>query len=328
MSTTMNILNHYFTSEGPGAAVAIIDPGYEPVIECFGMADIDRGIPIDAQTLFDLASVGKLITATLVLKLIENQRLSMDMPVAELLEEMSNQKSGRAVTIRDLLWHTSGLPDYLAEGKYTETDAVSLQSVLDRLGTWSMTAQPGLEFMYSNTNYLLLAEICSRVCGEPFESCLSTQLLEPFALEGMHTVTQDIQDLPAASGYVYCGSGLPTVEQTGWMIETLGDGGIYSSAESLARFMTLLFSDQIVSESTRRLMCTRGQTDDGTPFDYGCGIQLEGGDAASWYGHGGSWVGTTTLAGCYSPENRIVIILSNEEMAPVERLSWQLMRHA
>src|SRR5688500_5468517 len=107
------VLGSYFDACGPGAALGIARDGEAGLRACLGLADIGAGAPITPRTSFDLASVSKVFTGAAVMLLCERGRLRLDDPIARHLPGMG-EPDRRPVTIRDLLWHTSGLPDYLA----------------------------------------------------------------------------------------------------------------------------------------------------------------------------------------------------------------------
>ncbi|MEE4331810.1 MAG: serine hydrolase domain-containing protein, partial [Wenzhouxiangella sp.] len=104
--------------------------------------------------------------------------------------------------------------------------------------------------------------------------------------------------------------------------ETLGDGGLYSCLSDLLRWQSLFRAGEVLSRSTLERMKRPGRLDSGEEFEYGLGLQIErraGG--RSWWGHSGSWTQSAVMIGRYPEQQLSVIVLSNEFMAPVERIS-------
>lgn len=313
-------LEAYFDPAGPGVAVGIALDGRPVDIGCVGLADVESRTEITPQTLFDLASASKTFTAAAVLLLAAEGRLELRCPVRQCLEGWEDAPRARPVEVRDLLWHTSGLRDYLEQGMFTPPGEMSPEYVLTQLPDWSRKATPGIVHAYSNTNYFCLARIVESVTGERFAAFLASRLFTPFGLR----VTRVAGDGASrtARGYRPTASGLPRFVRC----ETLepgtdGDGGVVSTLDDLVRWHTLFWDGEIVGPDTVRRMCEPGTLDSGARFEYGFGLQVESHDGRLWCGHNGSWVESTVVIGRYVAERATVIVLSNEFMAPVERLA-------
>ncbi len=318
----MDLLQNYFPAHGPGAALAIVVDDAPPQVSCRGLADPDADIAIDPATVFDLASAAKPFTAAAIMTLVEDGRLSLTTPICDCLSFAPPAEKGRPATVRDLLQHTSGLPDYLAQGMHTPAEEMTLTSIVARTEAWSRSARPGRIFEYSNTNYALLAMIVEAVAGADFAEFVHKRLFAPHGLEDAFIGQAENRGKTVAKGFINGGYGLAAFEPIALDIDTVGDGGLYCSLRDLVRWQTLFWQGAIVNPASLAAMTAPGRLDSGEPFDYGLGLQVEtGADGARWIGHGGSWVGTTVLAGRYPAARASVIVLSNEHMAPVERIS-------
>ncbi len=319
------LAHYYFDPDGPGAALAVVKDGAAPMVECVGLADVEGGVPITPDTVFELGSASKTFTATAVLLAAERGRLDLSSPVGAYLPIWRNGVAGRPVTVADLLRHTSGLHDYLEAGPYqTPLDELRMASVLDRLPDWSHSAVPGLAFRYSNTNYVVLAHLLETVVGQPFAEFVADHLIRPFGLRSTAVDPERVTVVGrVACGYHNRGFGFPLVVPSNpCPCDTYGDGGMLSTLNDLLRWQSCFWESKILAESSLRLMRSRGQLDSGERFDYGLGLQVEKHDQDdAWYGHGGSWTDTTTLIGRYANARTTIIVLSNEFMAPVERIA-------
>lgn len=321
------MLRHYFNPDGPGAALAVAVEGEAPHIECCGLADIQQGIEITPDTVFDLASGSKTFTATGVMLLIEQGCLELTAPVGNYLPLIEKSKAHRPITIRDLLSHTSGLPDYLESGMYAAVDQVSPNYITSQLPVWSREARPGEAHNYCNTNYFVLSKVIESVTGLGFAEFIHSNLLNPFGLCSTFVLGAVKDATRVARGYRNPGYGLPLVTPSDeFELETLGDGGILSSLRDLIRWQSLFWNGEMVSKQSLTQMQTLGQLESGEHFEYGLGLQVEEREGGhTWCGHGGSWTSTTIMIGRYMKERTSVIVLSNEVMAPVERISQRAL---
>ena len=317
----MQILKHYFAPDGPGAALAVAADSETPLIECVGLANVEDRIAITAETPFELASASKWFTAAAILLLAERESLDLQAPLHAVLPQLEGDASHRPLTIRDLLWHTSGLVDYLHQGGYTPAEEMTKDYVLAQLPSWVAAAVPGREHQYSNTNYFCLARVVEAVAGSEFSEFVAANLVEPFGMSSTSVGAQGLNQ-SRALGYQNLGYGIPTFQQVPETpIDTDGDGGLVSSLNDLLKWQAAFWGGQILNDESLRRMQTPGTLDSGESFPYGMGLQIEkGGSAGCWHGHGGSWTNTTVLMGRYTNLKTTIILLSNEWMAPVERL--------
>mgnify|MGYP002624657817 CR=1 FL=1 len=322
MSARSSFLSPRFDPEGPGAALAVAVDGRPVQVECIGFADIAQQIPITPDTRFDLASVSKTFTAALLLRLAAAGRVDVNGPAADWLPALGRPASGRPITLRDLLAHTSGLPDYLADGMDTPPERTAVRSILDELPRWGAAARPGITHAYANTNYVLLAQVIEAVTGTPFTEACAKELFAPLGLA--HTAV--CPDPPAgtvAIGYVQDQYGVPRWDVSEPMpLETVGDGGVVSSLTDLLRWHEALWSGEAVPEPWWTRMRTPSRLDSGEPIPYGLALQVEQ-DAGgrTWVGHGGSWVCSTVLVGRYVEQRTTVLLLANDPLAPVARIA-------
>jgi len=172
-------------SDSPGCALAVVNKGGIIHKRGYGMADLERNVPITAASVFDIGSVGKQFTAMLIAILARRGALSLDDSIHKHIPEMPRYE--QPVAIRHLIHHTSGLRDYTTfmhlsglhfENFYCEDELLDLicrQAALN--------FRPGDEFLYSNTGYFLLGVIAARVAGKPYTELIREYILEPL---GMH----------------------------------------------------------------------------------------------------------------------------------------------
>ncbi|HEX2139474.1 MAG TPA: serine hydrolase domain-containing protein [Woeseiaceae bacterium] len=294
----------------PGAAVMVIQDGEIVHRAGYGYANVEDRRLIDADTAFRLASVSKQFTAMAVMLLAEDGRLAYDDPVSRHLPSL---ESFPGVTIRHLMTHTGGLPEYYdvidtSGGMPTNADALALLSTLG--GTVFV---PGERYEYSNPGYDMLAPLVASVAGRDFAAFMRERIFSPLSMNGTLVHDHTRPEVPRrATGY------RPDEHGSSYLLDDddplngiVGSGGVYSTLNDLYRWDQALYGDALVSRATLEEAFTPALLNDGTPSDYGFGWRIEEHEGHRRVRHGGSWVGFRThIARC--PDERFtVIILSN-----------------
>ncbi len=310
---TAPILPHYFLNSGPGAAMAVAHKGEIIYSEVFGFADIEAQKQITTKSAFDLASVSKLFTATAIAMLIERGMLELDAPLSSFFPKFSIESAHRPILVRDLLWHTSGLIDYLELNPPDKYPTLTVEIIIEQLVEHIPKSIPGVSFNYSNTNYVLLAQIIEIKSGKSYEEFVTDEILKPLKLKNSFVLGSIRTPSHRVRGYANIGYGEPRYEINELdTVNILGDGSVFSTVEDLVRWQHALFHGEVVLLATLELMTARGQLDNGKQTDYGFGLVIENlNDSSYWYGHGGGWFGTSTLVGYYLEKQMTVVFLSN-----------------
>lgn len=327
------LLAKYFTARGPGVAVAVVRDGAVAYEGFRGRADIAGRVAIDAESAFDLASVSKQFTAMAIMMLAEEGRLSYDQKVVELVPGYAVETVGRPVRVQDLLWHTSGLVDYLEEyeGSDEEFSALTARTHLDWLNAKRARRAPGVAYEYNNSGYVLLSLVVEEVTGQRFSEFLGERIFQPLGMA--HTTVLDRADLVIpnqVTGYRTTRTG--TVRKSSFPSVITGDGNVFSTVEDLARWDAALGDGRLVSAATLERAFTTGTLDDGSPVDigsgygYGFGWVIDRSDGRLVVCHSGSWYGTATYVLRFVTEGVTVIVLSNDDNGRVIRLGTGVAR--
>jgi len=176
-------LDGLLTEYGVPGAVVAADLGGEVVVRPAGVLSTRSGVPVTADSLFQIGSITKVWTATLVMQLVEEGKLDLDTPIREYLPEfgLADPAAAAAVTARQLLSHTAGF-----EGDvFTDTGRGDdcLQKYVETLHTDPQLFPPGEQFSYNNAGYCVLGRLVEVLRGDPFDACLSRRLFGPLGLE-------------------------------------------------------------------------------------------------------------------------------------------------
>ncbi|HEU4886850.1 MAG TPA: serine hydrolase domain-containing protein, partial [Thermoanaerobaculia bacterium] len=238
--SNVDALMRDYTGTVPGASLLVIRDGKPIVRRAYGLADVDRGIQATPATNYRLASVTKQFTATAIRRLEEEGKLSLDDRLRRWLPTLP--ASTDAITIRHLLTHTSGLIDYEDVMSPDTTEQLKDADVLRLLESQNETYfAPGSSYRYSNSGYALLALIVERATEVSFATYLKERVFTPI---GMNATVAHDENVSTVSDRAY---GHSLVDGK-WMrtdqsmtSAVLGDGGIYSSIDDLAKWDAALY---------------------------------------------------------------------------------------
>lgn len=274
--------------DGPGCAAAVGVDG-EPVwADGFGVAELDSGEPIGDDTVFDVGSTSKIFTATLVLLLAEQGQLDLDAPLSDVLEDLPAWSDD--VSLRQLLLHTAGVPDYvelLADEGYDDADTTTAGDALDALAeVEELDFEPGERFEYSNSGYFLAAEAVTAAAGEPFADVMAAEVFGPYDLDAeVDPVTDDPR---RATSYESDGDDGWSVADSAW--EQVGDGAIQTTPTELVVWAEELWDPTLGDEVAAARL--EDVVDDDEDLGYGLGIVVDEHDELGpVLSHSGAWAG-------------------------------------
>ncbi|WP_158543529.1 serine hydrolase domain-containing protein [Dyella solisilvae] len=289
----------------PGAVVAVYRKGELLYRHAYGVRDREARLPATPDTWFEIGSITKQFTAAAILQLQEAGKLSIDAPLATYLPDAPHAGE---VTLRQLLSHTSGLPEYL-DGPDAEAFAIKPQTpaaVLARVAGKPLDFKPGSRWSYSNTGYFLLGRVIEVVSGQTYDQYIREHLLEPAGMRHTYTMADEGRLSPMAVGYRHEGGQLqraPAIhDSVGWSA-----GNLVSTIGDLQRWNDALAGGKIVRPAHVALMGTSVTTTEHGSADYGLGLFVDKVDGQPRIGHTGGSFGFTT-ANEYFPRQDLRII--------------------
>jgi len=297
----------------PGVAVAVVKDGQVAFMDGFGLADVESGAPIEPQSQFRLASVSKQFAGMAIMLLDEEGVLDYDDPITSYLPELS--RIGTAVTIRQLLQHTGGLPDYYeALTAATGDEWPTNEDAVKFFAEWGEPLfPPGERWEYSNPGYEMLASIVARATGSSFSSFMAERIFEPLGMTNTLVFDERDPEIPhRAYGYSKEEDGSFSLNDEDPLNFLTGSGGIYSTVEDLVAWDRALDGQDLVPSSTLDLAFTPTVFNSGDTYPYGFGWTV-GSDPAlgTVQMHSGGWVGFSTQIVRYPDVDFSVILLSN-----------------
>ncbi|KAB2848772.1 MAG: beta-lactamase family protein [Hyphomicrobiaceae bacterium] len=296
---------------GAPGALALVKERDKIVAAAAGLADLKRERPATKEDVWRIASVTKMVTAVIALQLVRERKLELDHPLSRYLPRIVPK--AERITIRQLLNHTSGIPDYLYGRPFSTSKRLrvrllreqSTAEMIEAANSQRRRFAPGRQHEYSNTNYLLLGLVIEKVSGKPYRDVVSERIVEPLQLQ--HTGFPDelgIVPRQRLSAYVPSDRGREpfgdykrphdvTIHR-----QLLGaDGGLYSDVEDLGKMLEAIWGGKLLGPSEIEAMLADPWIDHDGRYRYGLGVsiyQLSCGTTV--VGHEGSDFGSYTLA--------------------------------
>ena len=325
------------SSNAPGAAVLVVRDGKPVFRQGYGVTDLRSLHSIGPQTNFRLASFTKQFTAMCIMLLARDGKLHYDERLTDIFPEFPAY--GKSISIRNLLNHTSGLPDYedILMKQYPDTPPEKIPQILDA-GVLKLMEQqtstnfpPGSKWEYSNSGYAVLAMIVEKVSGKPFGQFLHDRIFVPLKMENTLAYEKGKNDVPnRAYGYSKTDKGLQQTDQSPTSA-VLGDGGIYSSVDDLAEWDRALREHTLLSEAEMRPALTPVHVADGLPtseghtVSYGFGWFLDPYKGYRRMWHDGETIGFRTTIQRFPDENLTAIVLANRTDVDPEQLALKIV---
>jgi CubicO group peptidase (beta-lactamase class C family)/imidazolonepropionase-like amidohydrolase len=292
----------------PGLALAVVRRGEVLLARGYGVAELEHRTPVTDETIFQSGSLGKQFTSAGVMALVEDGRLDLEASVRRYLPEAP--ASWEPIRLRHLLTHGAGLPDYTAEGfdyrrDYTDDELLRMAAALP------LEFAPGTRWNYSNTGYVVLGIIITRVTGMPYHEFLRRRIFAPAGMPTIRVIT-DREVVPhRAQGYLPVAGGW---ERAAWVaprLNTTADGSMLLSLRDMLAWNEVVRRRAVLRpESWARILSPMTLASGRThPYGFGWFIGEAGG--APLHEHGGTWQGFVTQFSRYEGEDLAIIVLAN-----------------
>ncbi len=317
----------YARADGPGCVVAVRAQSVVAFRKGYGLADLEHGGPLTSTTPFVVGSLAKQFTAATVQMLTRQRALSLDDDIRWHVPELP--PSSPPIRVRHLLHHTSGLPDYReifhVLGGRRQEDFYTSQDVVDLLGRLpAPNFAPGTEFLYSNTNYLLLARVAEKVGHHPLADLARELLFRPLGMRDTSFVEDPAVPLRGrAVGYVRDALGGFRTQRD--LRGIVGDGSLATTAEDLLHWDAAFDSAKLPGGGElRQVLQSPGRFDDGRPLAYGFGNYVTRHRGLPMISHSAAHAGIRAQFLRFPEEHVAVACLCNRSDVPVNRLTLQV----
>jgi CubicO group peptidase (beta-lactamase class C family) len=311
--------------DSPGCALAIIKDGRVLYKRGYGNANLDYDIPISSKTVFNIGSVSKQFTAMSIAILARQGKLSLDDDIRKYLPELPQYSA--LITIRRLIYHTSGIREYshlmqLAGTRFQDATADDDYKIIARQK--QLNFNPGDEYLYSNSGYLLLARIVQKVSGKSLRAFAEENVFKPLGM--VNTRFQDDKSeviRNRATGYSPRAGGGFAIEST--TSDAVGAGDLLTTIDDLILWDRFFDQNNLPGgQDLIRDALTRGTLNNGEKIDYGFGLDIETYRGLNEFGHGGANTGFTADMVRFPDQHFTVFCLCNLSSVQSTRLTRQV----
>ncbi len=318
----------------PGAAIVVIQDGRVVHERGYGLANLETRTPIRPDTVFDLASVSKQFSAMAIMVLAERGKLSYDDSLSKFFPEFPPY--ARKITIRHLLDHTSGLPDYMdlfaktgkinKDGKMGGFEPTSRDAVELLARQKELLFDPGEKYEYSNSGFAVLGQIVEKASGERFAKFLKDNIFQPLGMNSTLVLDETRPRIKnRAISYSREGNGYKDIDYDplNWIY---GDGNVNTTIEDMVKWDQALYTEKLVKQSTLRQAFTSGKLNNGRAIGYGFGWRVAKRFGLNCLSHGGLWVGFASYIMRFPDQHFTVIVLSNLAQFPTDTLTPKIAK--
>jgi len=311
----------------PGCGLGVAQDGDLVYSRGYGYANLDYDVPITPRTVFDVGSVTKQFNAASLSMLALEGKLSLDDDVRKWLPELPEYEW--PITLRHMLHHTSGLRDYLnlfplaGRGDYYPISHAQILAMMSRQR--ALIFPPGKRYEYSNTAYMLLAQVLERAGGKSLGEMAQERIFDPLGMESSLMYENLEKIIPRrATGYAHDDEGRVRIVHN-YNFDVAGDGQLYTTMEDLLRWDDYLHGDE--PPAIHPLMLTEGRLNNGDPVGYAQGIRLSEYRGLRTVGHSGSSWGFRTQLVRFVEPGLSIAISCNDGSADAEDLVQRVADH-
>ena len=294
----------------PSASLAIVKNGQIVYVRAYGNARLDPAVAATPEMRYCIGSISKQFTAAAVLLLAEQGKLSLDDPVSKYVPNLTR---GDEVTIREVLSHTSGYQDFWPQDYVMPMmlKPVTAQQILDGWARIPLDFDPGTQWQYSNTNYVIAGLIVEKVSGMPFMQFVHQRIFAPLHMPSVLTIEEAKRSPAEPVGYLRYALGPPRpapMEGQGWMFAA---GELSMTASDLARWDISLIDQSLLQPASYRALETEVQLKSGVGTRYGLGIGVNSDGGQRILSHGGEVSGFVAQNTVFPDDRAAIVVLTN-----------------
>ncbi len=299
----------------PGVSVAVVQNGQIVFAKGYGLANVELLTPATDNTVYELMSVSKQFTATAIMMLVEQGHVALDDKINKYLPDLPD--TWNAITVHQLLSHTSGIPDYVDRPDFWQgvRQDRAPDEVLKLVRDLPLNFQPGTQWHYSNSGYYVLGQIIEKVSGQRYADFLNEHIFKVLGMSS--TQVNNLQALipNRASGYIWQKNQLQNAEYVS-PTQMWAAGAVNSTVTDLAKWDAALYTEKILKQSTLEQMRAPTKLNDGSEVPYGEGNELATVRGHRVAGHQGTGNAFNTTFLRYVDDQLTVIVLCNLAQAP------------
>jgi CubicO group peptidase (beta-lactamase class C family) len=292
----------------PGVSIAVVRNGEVIKAKGFGLANVELNVAATPDTVYQSGSVGKQFTATLVMMLVEEGKISLDAPIGRYIPDAPD--SWRGITVRQLLTHTSGISNKLYDQIDLHQDYTEDQLV-KKIAALPLDFEPGEKWNYSNPGYVTLGVLIHKVTGRFYGDLLAEKIFTPLGMKTARIINEADIIRNRAAGYRLIRDELKNQEWVSPPLNTTADGSLYLTVYDMAKWDAALYTEKLLKRSSLDQMWTPVKLNSGKTQPYGFGWAFAEVKGHRLIEHGGAWQGFTSYIARYVDDGLTVIVLTN-----------------
>jgi len=314
-----------YAPDAPGCALGVFQNGRIALAKGYGLANVEYGVPITPHTPFIMGSVSKQFTAATIALLVEQGRISLDDDVRKYVPELPDY--GKRVTIDNLVHHTSGIRDFWAlyeaagtrlDDGYTVDDILTLAARQKHLNF-----DPGAEYNYSNSGYVLLGVIVQRVTGKTLRQFAAEQIFSPLGMSVSHFHDDHNQPVRGRA-FAYSPAPAGAWRINIWNNDIVGQGGLMTTVEELQKWDENFYTGTVGGPRFLARQLERGKLNDGTMLTYAFGLEVTAYRGMPIVEHSGSTGGYRTDITRFPSAHTSVVTMCNVSNADAVTLAHRV----
>ncbi|MGB3182645.1 MAG: serine hydrolase [Cyclobacteriaceae bacterium] len=319
-----SLMSANYHADEPGATVLVKKGDQVLLRKAYGMADMELGVPLKPENVFRLGSITKQFTAAAILMLREEGKVKLDEPLTTYLTDYPAETGGK-VTVRHLLNHTSGIPSYTGMPDFSTyiREDLNLDGLIAKFKDLPLEFEPGTEWSYNNSGYILLGAIIEAASGKTYEEYIEEEIFAPLGMENSYY--GNVSDIIPGRVEGYKRSG-EEIQVAGYLSMNLphAAGSLLSNVDDLTTWNEALKGESLLPRAALEESWTPAKLSDGTDTGYGYGWLLGESGGKRVIEHGGGINGFRTIISRVPDEDLLVVILQNREWSSPPSLAVQL----
>jgi N-acyl-D-amino-acid deacylase len=312
---------HMKAQQIPGLAVAVIRKGEVVKAQGYGLATVEHNVPVTDQTIFQSGSIGKQFTAAAIMLQVEDGTVALTDPLSKFFPD--GPAVWKDITVRHLLTHTSGIPDY-NDGQldyrrdYTEDELVKFAQSLPQ------EFPPGADWRYSNTGYILLGAIVRKASGKFYGDVLRERVFTPLGMTSARVISEADIVPNRAAGYSLVKGELQNQSWVAPSLNTTADGSLYLSLRDFIAWDRGLAARAILKPESWNAIFAPVTLTSGRQHPYGFGWAVDRVAGQPLHRHGGAWQGFKASIARYQGDEVSLIVLANLAQANVDLINDEI----
>jgi len=296
----------------PSASIAIVKDGQICYLQAYGNGRLDPATPARSEMRYSIGSISKQFTATAILLLQEQGKLSLDDKVAKFIPNLTRANE---VSIRQLLSHTSGYQDYWPQDYVPPfmLQPITADRILDLWARKPLDFDPGTRWQYSNTNFVIAGVIAEKASGMPLLDFLHRNIFDPLGMTSVTNTDQEKLGDADATGYMRYALGplrTSSKEGRGWLFAA---GELAMTASDLAKWDMSIINQKVLKPSSYKELETEVRLNNGAGTEYGLGVDVTMESGRRVLRHGGEVSGYTSQNTVFPDDRVAIVVLTNQD---------------